>query len=182
MFCNNILFVTTIVFYLLIGIHVTKATEFDACPGVENKLGISELELMTRGLPFGFVSGKIIHDPTITLDGPAFVQIKIGPLTFYKDFCNDIIFNPNGCPVEPGTSNKLYPAIFSKKLAVAYNSAPVGTKVPITIKGFLINSDETGITQLGCISTTITKEKEGLAMYSLNEYHQITSHAPHTHH
>ena len=179
---NNHILVLSALLCFMLGSIVVNATEFEACPGVENQLGISELELMTRGLPFGFVSGKVVHDPTITLDGPAFVQIEIGPLKFFKDFCNDIIFNPEGCPVTPGTTNKLYPAIFSKKLAMAYNTADVGTTVPITIKGFLINSDEKSITNLGCIRTSITKEKESFPLYSMNEYHQITSHAPHTHH
>ena len=85
---------------LLFSIYsIIFATDFESCPGVENQLGISSLELMTRGLPFGFVSGKVVHDPTITLDGPAFVQITVGPLRFFKDFCNDIIFNPKGCLV-----------------------------------------------------------------------------------
>ena len=75
-----------------------EPADFTACDGVDNLLGISEVYLYTKGLPLGFISSKVIHTPTITLDGPAFLTLTVGDatnfLTFFADFCNNPILNP----------------------------------------------------------------------------------------
>ena len=82
------LFILSCMYYTT---HAGKEpADFTACDGVDNLLGISEVYLYTKGLPLGFISSKVIHTPTITLDGPAFLTLTVGDatnfLTFFADF------------------------------------------------------------------------------------------------
>jgi hypothetical protein len=159
---------SAVLLLLLVGWAVAGAlTEvpFEACEDVPNLLGISKFELSTKALKYGVVAGKITHTPTVDLDGPAFVAISIGPITVFKSFCTDCLFNPNGCPGPKGKENTVYPLIVNAELHALWMSLDEGTTVTVTVQGFVFDgawmgNAAPGVTGLGCITFDVTKEAD----------------------
>lgn len=84
---------------LLIGVQVHAEmveVPFTTCDDVENILGVKKVYLSTEALKYGILVSKVEHTPTTNLDGPAFLVISIGPFSFVKDICNDMLLNPDG--------------------------------------------------------------------------------------
>ena len=134
--------------------------DFEACTDVENLLGIEEVSLSRLALAHGIVVAKIVHTPEVDFDAPAFVRVQIGQYTFFKDFCNDMLLNPEGCALSKGEERTIYPVVLNKDLMEAWFSLEPGTKVPVKIDGFAFSADGAGspLTRLGCIKFALTKQ------------------------
>ena len=138
---------------------------FEACEDVPNLLGMSKVELSTKALKYGVVAGKVTHTPTVDLDGPAFVAISVGPITVFKSFCTDCLFNPAGCPGLKGEEYTVYPLIVNAELHALWMSLDSGTTLTVIVQGFVFNgawkgNAAPGVTGVGCITFDVTKEAD----------------------
>lgn len=90
-------FITFVAILISMQVHAEMVeVPFTPCDDVENLLGVQKIFLSPEALKYGILVSKVEHTPTVKLDGPAFLVISIGPFTFLKDVCNDMLLNPDG--------------------------------------------------------------------------------------